>query len=438
MSAIVSKFGGSSLSCARQFKKVRDIVYSDKQRRYIVPSAPGKRFDDDIKVTDLLYSIHYHRSRGDKIEKLFSQLSQRFTDLRDELGLNCRIEDELNTIYNNILSGATADYCASRGEYLNGILLSQYLDYSFIDAKDVLFFDLDGNFEHGKTKSVMRGYLSSCKNAVIPGFYGSLPDGGIKTFSRGGSDITGSVVARAARASVYENWTDVPGFLMADPRIVPDAKVISKITYRELRELSYMGATVLHEDSVFPVFSANIPIHVRNTNDPSGRHTMIVPDIAGNDDENAITGIAGRKNFTVINIEKNKMNSEIGFGRKVLSAVEKNDLNFEHMPSGIDTLSVVISDPQTPDKIQKLLDDIYTACEPDSVEVTTGLAIIATVGRGMIRNVGIAAKLFGALAQSGINIRMIDQGSSELNIIVGVENKDFEKAIRAIYRDFVK
>lgn len=438
MSVIVAKFGGSSLSCAEQFKKVKDIVFSDKHRCYVVPSAPGKRFGDDIKVTDLLYSIHNSHAKGDNIDSLFSQLAQRFIGLRDDLGLSFKIEDELDIIYNNILSGATADYCASRGEYLNGILLSQYLNYSFIDAKDVLFFDSDGNFEHDKTKSVMRGYLNSHQNAVIPGFYGSSPDGNIKTFSRGGSDITGAVVARAARAAVYENWTDVPGFLMADPRIIPEAKVISKITYRELRELSYMGATVLHEDSVFPVFRANIPIHVRNTNDPAGAHTMIVPDISGDDDEDIITGIAGKKNFTVINIEKNKMNSEIGFGRKVLTAVEKNGLNFEHMPSGIDTLSVVIPDAQISDKLQKLIDDIYTSCAPDSIDVTTGLALIATVGRGMIRQVGIAANLFSALAHGGVNIRMIDQGSSELNIIVGVENADFEKAIKAIYHAFVK
>ncbi len=437
MATIVAKFGGSSLADAQQFKKVRDIVFADRRRRYIVPSAPGKRFAEDIKVTDMLYTLHAKAQSGGDVMGAFNQIFGRFVELRDELKLAYNIEKDLNIILEDVKAGASADYCASRGEYLNGLLLSKYLNFDFIDPKDVLFFDAMGNFEAEKTKSILRGRLNSHANAVIPGFYGSLPDGSIKTFSRGGSDISGAIVARAASASLYENWTDVPGFMMADPRIVADAKVISVITYRELRELAYMGATVLHEDSIFPVFKARIPINIKNTNDALAKGTMIVPDVADGEDESVITGVAGKKNFTVINIEKNNMNSELGFGRRVLSAVEKNGLNFEHMPSGIDTLSVIISDSSVNDRLQQLIDDIYTSCEPDSIEVTSDLALIATVGRGMIRNVGIAAKLFHALSEAGVNIRMIDQGSSELNIIVGVANEDFEVALAAIYRAFV-
>lgn len=431
----VCKFGGTSLANAAQIIKAGQIVQADPQRRYVVPSAPGKRFEGDTKVTDLLYAYFNAVKQGNNHEKIFADISQRYIDIRDELKLSTDIERYLGEIRRSVLSGAGEDYTVSRGEYLNALLIADYLGFEFIDAADVVFFDAAGVYQGDRTRTVMRERLRTSERAVIPGFYGSKPDGQVKTFSRGGSDITGAIVARSARADVYENWTDVPGFLVADPRVVDNPNVIKRITYRELRELSYMGATVLHEDAIFPVFKANIPINIRNTNDPESPGTMIVPGM--NDDESGtITGIAGKKGFTVISVEKAKMNAELGFGRRVLSALEKNEIKFEHMPSGIDTLGIVLSNTELKDKQSNLIDDIYSLCQPDSLEVFTGLALIATVGRGMIRNVGVAAKLFGALAKGGVNIRMIDQGSSEINIIVGVEEKDFEKAIRAVYSTF--
>ncbi|MFA5675640.1 MAG: aspartate kinase [Christensenellales bacterium] len=432
----VCKFGGSSLSDATQFNKVKKIVQSDKHRVYIIPSAPGKRYSADTKVTDLLYAYHAATAAdsGDAAV-VFNKISERFSSLKDELGLRVDIKAHLNEIAENVKGGAGADYTVSRGEYLSGILLAEFLGFDFIDPAECIFFGADGKYEPEKTRTVMRGRLRSYRKAVIPGFYGSMPDGRIKTFSRGGSDITGAIVARAARADVYENWTDVSGVLMADPRIVDNPKVIRKITYRELRELSYMGATVLHEDAVFPVFKANIPINIKNTNDPENPGTLIVPNVSDNDTD-VITGIAGKKGFTVIAVEKANMNTELGFGRRILTALEENNIRFEHMPSGIDTLGIVLADSEIEGKQAQLLDDVYKMCEPDSLEVFRGLAVIATVGRGMIRKVGVAARLFTALAESNINIRMIDQGSSEINIIVGVDERDFERAIKAIYRTF--
>ncbi len=431
----VCKFGGSSLADAQQFKKVKQIVEADPQRVYIVPSAPGKRSADDTKVTDLLYAYHAAVSAGDDGDAIFGEIKNRFVSLRDELGLGTDIEAELDTISRNAKNGASVDYVVSRGEYLNGILMADYLGFEFIDPAETIFFNIKGVYESEKTRTVMRGRLRQTKQAVIPGFYGSMPDGQIKTFSRGGSDITGAIVARSARADVYENWTDVSGVLMADPRIVKDPKVIRMITYRELRELSYMGATVLHEDAIFPVFKANIPINIKNTNDPEDPGTMIVPNV-DDDGTDTITGIAGKKGFTVISVEKANMNTELGFGRRMLTALEKNDIRFEHMPSGIDTLGVVVANSEIAGKQPQLLDDVYNLCEPDSLEVFQGLALIATVGRGMISKIGVAGRLFTALAENHINIRMIDQGSSEINIIVGVDEKDFEKAICAIYNAF--
>lgn len=431
----VCKFGGSSLADAGQFKKVRQIIQADPQRVFIVPSAPGKRSAGDTKVTDLLYAYHGAVSDGGNADEIFEDLRERFVSLRDDLELETDIEGQLDTIYHNVKNGAGVDYTVSRGEYLNGILMADYLGFDFIDPAETIFFNADGVYESEKTRTVMRGRLRHTKQAVIPGFYGSMPDGRIKTFSRGGSDITGAIVARSARADVYENWTDVSGVLMADPRIVEDPKVITKITYRELRELSYMGATVLHQDAIFPVFKANIPINIKNTNNPDDPGTMIVPNV-DDDDTDIITGIAGKKGFSVIAVEKANMNAELGFGRRMLTALEKNNMRFEHMPSGIDTLGVVLANSEIEGKQPQLLDDVYNLCEPDSLEVFHGLALIATVGRGMISKVGVAGRLFSTLAEHNINIRMIDQGSSEINIIVGVDEKDFEKAIRAIYSAF--
>ncbi|MEZ4358385.1 MAG: aspartate kinase [Eubacteriales bacterium] len=438
MAAVVAKFGGTSLADAKQFKKVKDIIMSDPDRKYVVPSAPGKRFSDDTKVTDLLYSLYAKRNDGKtEFEDVYKKIFTRFCELRDDLDLSIKIEDHIEKIKNDILDGESEDYAASRGEYLSGVILAEYLGYEFVDPKDYIFFDENGVFQEEETKTVFRGKLKNVKNAVIPGFYGSTPSGSIKTFSRGGSDITGAIVARTVRARLYENWTDVSGFMMADPRIVKDPKIIKTITYRELRELAYMGATVIHEDCIFPVFTAGISINVKNTNAPEEEGTMIIPDMSKSKEADIITGIAGKKNFTVIAIEKNKMNYELGFGRRILRVIEKNEINFEHMPTGIDTLSLVVETDKINGKKQKIIDDIFKECEPDSIEIFDNLALIATVGRGMIRNVGIAAKLFAALSDANINVRMIDQGSSELNIIVGVENDDFAKAVNAIYKAFV-
>lgn len=431
----VCKFGGSSLADAAQFAKVKAIVEADEQRHYVVVSAPGKRHDGDQKVTDMLYAVHAQTKRGEDTAALWEAIGSRFIAIRDGLGLKSDIESLIDAIREQTNKGASEDYVVSRGEFLNGVLMADYLGYDFIDPVEAVFFTADGLYESEKTRTVMRGRLAHSARAVVPGFYGSLPDGSVKTFSRGGSDITGAIVARSARAEVYENWTDVPGFLMADPRIVKDPKAISVITYQELRELSYMGATVLHEDAVFPVFKANIPIHIKNTNNPQEKGTMIVPNLSEVESD-VITGIAGRKGFTVVAMEKAKMNAELGFGRRVLYALEKNGVRFEHMPSGIDTLSVVIADAEINGKQPQLLDDVYNLCQPDSLEVFRGMALIATVGRGMIKRVGVAARIFAALARAKVNIRMIDQGSSEINIIVGVDEKDFEKAIRAIYEEF--
>lgn len=431
----VCKFGGSSLANAEQIKKAADIVKQDPRRVYVVPSAPGKRFSDDIKVTDLLYSLYGAVQNGEDYESIFDKIASRYIEIRDELGIDTNIEAHLLTIKNDVLGGAGEDYTVSRGEYLNGILIAEYLGYEFIDPSEVIFFNVQGIYEPEKTRTVLRGRLRHCPKAVVPGFYGSMPDGSIKTFSRGGSDITGAIVARAARAALYENWTDVSGFLMADPRIVDNPNVIKKITYGELRELSYMGATVLHEDAVFPVIKANIPINIKNTNDPSDPGTMIVPSVE-DEEMGVITGVAGRKGFTIISAEKAKMNKELGFGRRLLTALEKNNIQFEHMPSGIDTLGVVLANSEIEGKQPQLLDDVYNLCQPDSLEVYKGLALVATVGRGMIHNIGVAARLFNALAKHNVNIRMIDQGSSEMNIIVGVDENDFETAIKAIYSEF--
>jgi len=436
MQTSVAKFGGSSLANANQMRKVKEIIMMDERRKYIVPSAPGRRFDDDIKITDLLYAVKKQAMDGEQTDELFSQIRQRYIEMRDELGTGLKIEKYLDVVEQDIVGGATLDYTASRGEFLNALLLADYLGYEFVDAADVIFFDKNGRLDLDKTKSVMRGRLKHAEKAVIPGFYGSTPDGEIRTFSRGGSDITGSIVARAVMANIYENWTDVSGFLMADPRIVDNPKTIMKITYRELRELSYMGASVLHEEAVFPVSEVRIPINIKNTNKPEDPGTLIVSKVF-EDDHRTITGIAGKRNFTVIAIEKNNMNTELGFGRKVLEALEKNEVSFEHMPTGIDTLSLVIADENIDGKLKSVQDDIYQACKPDSIEVFSNMALIATVGRGMRKHVGTAAKLFSSLAKGDINIRMIDQGSSEINIIVGVENEDFEKAVVSIYEEFM-
>ena len=434
----VVKFGGSSLADAEHFRQVASIIKADPARRFVVPSAPGKRSKEDTKVTDMLYTCYNMVKKQENIDEYYKNIAKRYNDIIDDLGLNFDISGELEYIKNALQHRSGRDFAASRGEYLNGLILAKYLGYDFIDAENVIFFKDNGSFDEELTNKIMGEELKKHEHAVIPGFYGVMPNGTIKTFSRGGSDITGSIVARAAEADLYENWTDVSGFKMADPRIVDDPCTINTITYRELRELSYMGATVLHEDAIFPVRYANIPINIRNTNDPEAAGTMIVASATDYDAEKIITGIAGKRGFSVINIEKDMMNSEIGFGRKVLEVLEDNEISFEHLPSGIDTMSIVVSTASLENCREKLINSITRNVKADSVTVEDGLALVCVVGRGMVKAKGTAARTFDAISNAGVNIRMIDQGSSEISIIVGIEEHDFELALNAIYREFVK
>ena len=432
----VVKFGGSSLASSKQFKKVGDIIRADKSRRYVVPSAPGKRDSKDDKVTDILYQTYDAASGGKPYAKLLDKIKARYNEIIDGLDLNLNLDSEFKTIEENFVKKLGRDYAASRGEYLNGIIMASYLGFKFIDAAHVIFFNEDGTLDSEKTNEEIAHTLEHESNAVIPGFYGSKADGSICTFSRGGSDITGSLIARAIRADLYENWTDVSGFLVADPRIVENPRVIETITYRELRELAYMGASVLHEDAIFPVRKEGIPINIRNTNHPEDGGTMIVESTCKNPSY-TVTGIAGKKGFCSINIDKAMMNSEVGFGRKVLEVFEDSGISFEHMPSGIDTMTIIVHQSEFEDHEQRVVAGIHRAVHPDSVEMESNLALIAVVGRGMKANRGTAARIFAALSHARINVKMIDQGSSELNIILGVKDSDFENAIRAIYDIFV-
>lgn len=435
MSKVV-KFGGSSLASAEQFKKVGDIIRSDADRRYVVPSAPGKRFKEDTKVTDMLYACYDLAKEGRGFKKELEAIKKRYEEIIAGLGLKLTLDEEFAVIEKNFREKAGSNYAASRGEYLNGIIMAAYLGYEFVDAATVIFFDENGDFDARRTNDILSERLSQFRKAVIPGFYGALPDKTIKTFSRGGSDVTGSIVAKAVKADVYENWTDVSGFLIADPRIIKNPEGIEVITYRELRELSYMGATVLHEDAIFPVRQEGIPINIRNTNAPDDDGTWIVGSTCQKS-KYVITGIAGKKGFCSINIEKDMMNSEIGFGRKVLQAFEENGISFEHVPSGIDTMTVFVHQDEFMHKEQKVVAGLHRLAQPDSIDIEADLALIAVVGRGMKATRGTAGRIFSALAHSNVNVKMIDQGSSELNIIIGVANEDFEAAIKAIYDIFV-
>ena len=434
----VVKFGGSSLADATQFKKVAEIILADKRRRYAVPSAPGKRFKEDTKVTDMLYACYdLAESENSGYEKIFKEIKERYEGIISELGLDLSLEEEFKKIEKNFLAKAGRDYAASRGEYLNGIILAKYLGFDFVDSAEVIFFNEKGIFDLQRTVKVLGDRLSKLSFAVVPGFYGSMPDGSVKTFSRGGSDITGSIVARAVNAEIYENWTDVSGFLVADPRVIDNPVPITTITYKELRELSYMGATVLHEDAIFPVRTAGIPINIKNTNAPEDKGTMIVANADDIIPPYTITGIAGKKGFCAINIEKDMMNSELGFGRKILEVLENNNISFEHLPSGIDTMTVLVNENSLNGKAERILNDIKNAVNPDHIELEHNIALLAIVGRGMRRQRGTAARVFAALAHARINVKMIDQGSSELNIIVGVSDNDFEEAMKCIYAIFV-
>ena len=438
LECIVTKFGGSSLANDEQFHKVRSILELEPTRRYLVPSAPGKRFPDDEKVTDLLYLCHSLASQGEPFEAPFSRIRERYMSIARGLHLQVDIEAHLNEVEKGIVAGKGKDWCASRGEYLCGLLMADYLGWRFLDAADGIVFDEDGRLDDEKTRVKLAAALADGKSTVVPGFYGARENGEVVTFSRGGSDITGALVARAVNADVYENWTDVSGFLMADPRIVESPAEISSITYKELRELSHMGASVLHEDAMFPVHRAGIPTNIRNTNKPYHPGTMISKNAPQEVYVPTITGIAGHKGYSVVAVEKNMMNSEVGFGRKVLQIFEDHGVSFEHMPTGIDSMCVVVNSEALNPWRDEILAEIEALVEGSgSVSVSDNLSIIATVGRGMVHNCGTAARLFSAMSRSRINVRMIDQGSSELSIIVGVNDSDFEATINAIYHEFV-
>lgn len=433
----VVKFGGSSLASAEQFKKAGDIIRADRERKFVVPSAPGKRSPDDTKVTDMLYACYALAEEGQDFKTELQAIRNRYQEIIDGLELQLSLDKEFQEIEKNFREKAGSDYAASRGEYLNGIVMASYLGYEFVDAAEAVLFGPDGEFDSEETNRRLRERLQNTEAAVIPGFYGAYADGTVKTFSRGGSDITGSIVARAIKANVYENWTDVSGFLIADPRIIYKPEGIETITYKELRELSYMGATVLHEDAIFPVRREGIPINIRNTNAPEDNGTWIVESTCQKP-KYVITGIAGKKGFCSVNIDKDMMNSEIGFGRKVLQAFEENGISFEHVPSGIDTMTVFVHQDEFMHKEQQVVSAIHRLAEPDHIEIEGDLALIAVVGRGMKSTRGTAGRIFSALAHANVNVKMIDQGSSELNIIIGVANSDFESAIKAIYDIFVR
>ncbi|MDD6476195.1 MAG: aspartate kinase [Eubacteriales bacterium] len=437
MGVKVAKFGGSSVADALQIEKIRNIIENDEDIKYVVVSAPGKRFSEDSKVTDLLYLCKTHIEHKIPYEQIFQVICDRFMAVEVNLDVDIDLEHEFEEIKRNLEAGASADYIASRGEYLNAMIIASYLGYDFVDAAKIVKFDEKGRFMEELTDKAIKKELANHEKAVIPGFYGSKIDGSVKTFSRGGSDITGSIIARAVGADMYENWTDVSGFLMADPRIVKDPKPISTVSYKELRELSYMGASVLHEDAIYPARVANIPINIRNTNRPEDPGTIITAEPAKLEDGQIIAGIAGSKDFTVIAMYKNLMSSERGFIRKMTGILEDFDVPIEHIPSGIDTLSVVIDNNVIDGRLDEIVEEFTRQLKPDTIEVFEDMALIATVGHGMSSRTGVSAALFTALAKEKINIRMIDQGSSEMNIIVGVETKDFEKAIKSIYEAFV-
>ena len=435
----VLKFGGSSMADATQFAKVKSIVESDESRRVVVVSAAGKRFKDDHKLTDLLYLCHAHLKYGVSCDSVYQMIVDRYTAIRDELHLNVDLESEFAALRRKMDKGISQDELVSRGEYFAAKLMAAYLGFAFLDSELWLKFKLDGSVDQEATYEALR-HAAEGRKVVIPGFYGTMPDGSIKTFSRGGSDITGALAAAALDADVYENWTDVSGFLMADPKIVPDPEPIERITYSELRELSYIGAQVLHEGTIFPVREKNIPLNIRNTNQPDHPGTMIRESFEEVEmpGDRFITGIAGKKDFSVITVTKNGMSSELGILRQMLEVLEKYQVNVDYLPSGIDSVSLVVASDKAQPCLYQMMGDLQKAVKPDSIHVTDNMAIVAAVGRKMAFKPGISGKIFATLGENGINIRMITQGPEELNIIVGVDNKDFASAIRVLYNSFVK
>ena len=433
MRKYVAKFGGSSLADAGQFKKVADIIKADPCRKYIVASAPGKRFGDDIKVTDMLYSCYEQARSGNSFEGELKKIRSRYEDIVKGLGVDFDLNSEFETIGQHLSSAPEKDYMASRGEYLNSKILAAYLGFGFVDAADCVCFDENGHLDDDKTDDRFWEILKDREYVVVPGFYGSMPDGTIHTFSRGGSDITGSLIARAIKADMYENWTDVSGMLSADPRIVKDPRPIESISYRELRELSYMGASVMHESAVFPVRKANIPLNIRNTNRPEDRGTIISAEMPRIPRKYKVAGIAGKKGFSAVLVETPSMNEEVGFGAHLLEIFARHNVSFEHLPTGIDTMSVVVHKDEFDKARNEILDDISNELNPESLYVEDGLALVAVVGMGMAYSRGTAARITRALADSRVNIKMIDQGSTEINMIFGVDEADYEVAINSIY-----
>lgn len=431
------KFGGSSLADAAQFRKVKTILESDPARRFAVCSAPGKGPGHAHKITDLLYLAQKRAASGASPAEPMAEISARFEGIARDLGLRFDAKAACAEIADRLADGATPDWAASRGEWLSGKLLAEFLGWDFVEAAEVVRFGSDGRLDDAATQKTLSARLALQDRAVMPGFYGADASGAVRVFSRGGSDVSGALVARAAGAAVYENWTDVSGLRMTDPGLVPDAARIETITYKELRELSYMGATVLHEEALFPVRAAGIPVELRNTNRPEEPGTWIVADAPPDGRNGGLSGIAGRKGFTVVALEKALMNQEVGFGRRVLDAFARHGVSYEHTPTGIDSMSVVAASAALEGKLDAVLADLRAECRPDEIEVFPAMALIAVVGRGLRRRPGVAAKVFGALAGAGINVRMIDQGASEMNIILGVEESGFEAAVRAIYKAFV-
>ncbi len=435
---VVSKFGGSSLADSTQIKKVLDIVKEDSSRKYVVVSAPGKRHPKDQKITDLLYLCNKMAEQDLDFDEIFKVVYNRFINIRDELGIDLDLETTLLEIKDRIANGATADFTASRGEFITGQIVAKALNYEFIDAAEIIVFGRNGSCNLEATREKMKERMEGIEFAVIPGFYGSILDGKIKTFSRGGSDVTGSMVALGVAATLYENWTDVSGFLMADPRIVENPKQIEALTYKELRELSYMGATVLHDEATYPVRLGSIMMNIRNTNEPKHPGTIILGDDQIKSVPGRITGVAGKKGFTIITIDKTMMAGEVGFVRKVLAIIEINNISIEHIPTGIDSISLVIADSELENKIEKIIEDFKLHCEPDTVTVKSNMSLLAVVGKGMIKTKGISAKLFSALYEADVNVSMITQGAGELSIIIGIDTDDFNNATRSIYEKFVK
>ncbi|MCX4362292.1 MAG: aspartate kinase [Clostridia bacterium] len=437
MSITVVKFGGTSMADAKAIRQVAEIIKKDKKRRYVVVSAPGKRFSQDHKVTDMLYACYHDIQINGECKNTFGKIRERFKGIVDDLAIELDIDSYLDVVEKEMYKFNSAEFCASRGEYLSAVIIAKVLGYTFVDAKDIMLFTENGEFDAERTNELVASTLANIQTAVVPGFYGGDESGIVHTFSRGGSDVSGAVIARAVGASLYENWTDVNGFMSADPRIVDEPKPIAKLSYKELRELAYMGANVLHPESIFPVRVSNIPINIRNTFCPSADGTMIVSELNEQElSERVITGIAGKKGYSIVYIEKSMMNSELGFVRKVLAVLEYYNISFEHLPTGIDTMSIIIPDSELAGKEEVVIERIKKVVAPDHIEIKSGISLIATVGHGMSYKPGSASTLIGALAKEKINIRMIDQGSSEMNIIVGIATSDYERAIRAIYKAF--